>query len=394
MLTAVLPNGTSRRLKTTLWHWKSSRDWPLNPNNINNSRNSISTVCQQSTPHLWHWSYSPHFVDEETEAQSVGASLCSPKWEKPRPAPSMQNLVTTPTKQEHNGVRASGGQRHPHQDHQPGRSLRTDKLGLQGRVRDMGGRGGSNGSRRKSRAGVCLGCPRPVIRGWPEQKVSVTQWHHKGDAFWGMHWTYLPKISCQEMAWETSSPALDEGVCTSLHCSVTKSCLTLWDPMDCRMPGFPVCHSPGACSNACPLGQWCHPTFSSCHPLLLLPSILPRIRVFFNELALPISWQSIGASASAWVLPKNIQGWLPLGLTGLISLQFLTAYSSLQLSSLQLLSRNSQVFSSTTVLKPIISLKNLFFLRNSKPFLQVLIPHREHWTRLLFSHCAKHILLG
>ena len=131
-----------------------------------------------------------------------------------------------------------------------------------------------------------------------------------------------------------------------------------------------------------------------CHPLLLLPSIFPRIRVFFNELALPISWQSIGASASAWVLPKNIQGWLPLGLTGLISLQFLTAYSSLQLCSLQLLSRNSQVFSSTTVLKPIISLKNLLFLSNSKPFLQVFIPHHEHWTRLLFSHCAKHILLG
>ena len=84
--------------------------------------------------------------------------------------PAGRPLVTTPTKQEHDGVRASGGQRHPHQDHQPGRSLRTDKLGLQGRVRDMGGGGGSNGSRRKFRAGVCLGCPRPVIRGWPEQK--------------------------------------------------------------------------------------------------------------------------------------------------------------------------------------------------------------------------------
>ena len=58
-----------------------------------------------------------------------------------------------------------------------------------------------------------------------------------------------------------------------------------------------------------------------CHPLLLLPSIFPRIRVFTNELALRIGGQSIGASTSASVLPMNIQGCFPLGLTGLISLQ-------------------------------------------------------------------------
>ena len=48
--------------------------------------------------------------------------------------------------------------------------------------------------------------------------------------------------------------------------------------------------SPGACSNSCPLGQWCHPAISSCHPLLLLPSIFLSIRVFSNELALHIWW--------------------------------------------------------------------------------------------------------
>ena len=169
----------------------------------------------------------------------------------------------------------------------------------------------------------------------------------------------------------------------------------LCDPTDSSMPGFPALLYLQEFVQLMPaeLMMPSNHLFLFC-PLLLQPSIFPRIRVFFNELALPISWQSIGASASAWVLPKNIQGWLPLGLTGLISLQFLTAYSSLQLCSLQLLSRNSQVFSSTTVLKPIISLKNLLFLSNSKPFLQVFIPHHEHWTRLLFSHCAKHILLG
>ena len=58
-----------------------------------------------------------------------------------------------------------------------------------------------------------------------------------------------------------------------------------------------------------------------CWPLLLLPSIFPNIRVFSNELALCIRWLNIGASASASVLPMIIQGWFPLGLTGLISLQ-------------------------------------------------------------------------
>ena len=50
-----------------------------------------------------------------------------------------------------------------------------------------------------------------------------------------------------------------------------------------------------------------------CHPLLLLPLIFPSIRIFSNE------W--VGVSASASVLPKNIQDWFPLGLTDLISLQ-------------------------------------------------------------------------
>ena len=58
-----------------------------------------------------------------------------------------------------------------------------------------------------------------------------------------------------------------------------------------------------------------------CCPLLLLPSIFPSIRVFSNELALCISGQSTGASASASVLPMNIQDWFPLALTGLISMQ-------------------------------------------------------------------------
>ena len=53
---------------------------------------------------------------------------------------------------------------------------------------------------------------------------------------------------------------------------------------------------------------------------LLLPSIISSIRIVPSELALHINWSSIGTSAS--VLPRNIQGWFPLGMTGLSSLQF------------------------------------------------------------------------
>ena len=56
----------------------------------------------------------------------------------------------------------------------------------------------------------------------------------------------------------------------------------------------PPCPSPTprVYSNSCPLNQWCHPTkhLILCHPLLLLPSIFPNIRVFSNESALCIRW--------------------------------------------------------------------------------------------------------
>ena len=58
------------------------------------------------------------------------------------------------------------------------------------------------------------------------------------------------------------------------------------------------------------------------HPLLLLPSIFPSIRVFSNESVLCSGGQSTGVSASASVFPMNIQDWFPLGLNGLIFLPF------------------------------------------------------------------------
>ena len=85
----------------------------------------------------------------------------------------------------------------------------------------------------------------------------------------------------------------------------------------------PSCPSPtpGVYSNSCPLSRWCHPTISSCCSLLLLPSIFPSIRLFQMSQFFASGGQSIGVSASASVLPMNIQDWFPLGWTGWISLQ-------------------------------------------------------------------------
>ena len=64
--------------------------------------------------------------------------------------------------------------------------------------------------------------------------------------------------------------------------------------------------SPGACSNSCSLSHWCH--LILWHPLLLMPSTFPSIRVFSTELALPSGGQSIGASALASVLLNEYSG--------------------------------------------------------------------------------------
>ena len=55
-----------------------------------------------------------------------------------------------------------------------------------------------------------------------------------------------------------------------------------------------------------------------CHPLLLLSSIIPSIRVFPKSQYFAWAGQSIGVSASTWVLPMNTQDWSPLGWTGWI----------------------------------------------------------------------------
>ena len=95
--------------------------------------------------------------------------------------------------------------------------------------------------------------------------------------------------------------------------------------------------TPRAYSNSCPLSQSCHPTisssvipFSSCLQSFPASGSFPMSYFFISD------GQSIGVSASASVLPMNIQDWFPLGWTGWISLQSKGL---------------SRVFSSTTVQK-------------------------------------------
>ena len=102
--------------------------------------------------------------------------------------------------------------------------------------------------------------------------------------------------------------------------------------------------TPGDCSNSCPSSHWCIPTISS--------SVVPfssRLQSFPATGSFPLSQsfasggQSTGTSASASVLSMNIQGWFPLGLTGLISLQSKRLSESSPTPQLE--SINSLVFS-------------------------------------------------
>ena len=103
--------------------------------------------------------------------------------------------------------------------------------------------------------------------------------------------------------------------------SVTQSCPILCNPMDCSTPGFLVHHQ--LLKLARTHVHWVSDEIHPSHPVIpffclqSLPASgsFPMSQFF-------ISGQSIGASASASVLPKNIQDWFPLGWIGWISLQF------------------------------------------------------------------------
>ena len=78
--------------------------------------------------------------------------------------------------------------------------------------------------------------------------------------------------------------------------------------------------TPGACSNSCPLSQWCHPTISSSEvPFSSCLQSFPASWSFQTSYLFTSGSQSIGVSALASVLPMNTQDWSPLGWTSWIS---------------------------------------------------------------------------
>ena len=99
-------------------------------------------------------------------------------------------------------------------------------------------------------------------------------------------------------------------------CSVAQLCPTLWDPLDWSTPGFPVLHY--LLEFAQTHIHWVNDAIQPSYPLSLHS---PHPQLSSESGFFPMSWLfpsggwSIGASALVSVLPKNIQGWLPLGLT-------------------------------------------------------------------------------
>ena len=113
--------------------------------------------------------------------------------------------------------------------------------------------------------------------------------------------------------------------------------------------------SPCICLNSCPLSQWCHPTISSSViPFSSYPQSFPASGSFPVSQVFASGGHSFGASTLASVLPMNIQGWFPLGLISLITLQSKGL---------------PRVFSNTTVQKHQFFSTQLFSWSNSHPYM-------------------------
>ena len=154
-------------------------------------------------------------------------------------------------------------------------------------------------------------------------------------------------------------------------CSVTKACPILCDPINCSTPSLCPSLSPRVCWNSCPLSQWYPLTISSS---VVLFSSCPQS--FPASGSFPMSWcfastgQSVGASASASVLPMNIQGWFPLGLTGLISL--LSKGLSRVFSSITVQSINSLAL--CLLYGPILTSVHVYWTNHSFDYMDLCVP--------------------
>ena len=140
----------------------------------------------------------------------------------------------------------------------------------------------------------------------------------KVSTFFCVKW-YDINSKCEKLRILVSLEILQVWSSVQFSCSVMSSSLQLHGLQHAR----PLCPSPTpeVYSELCPLSWWCHPAVSSCRvPFSRLQSF-PASGAFPMSQFFTSGGQSISASASASVLPKTIEGWFPLGLTGLISLQ-------------------------------------------------------------------------
>ena len=112
------------------------------------------------------------------------------------------------------------------------------------------------------------------------------------------------------------------GILSSVFsCSVVSDSLQPHEPQHARPPCLSP--TPGVYPNPCPSSWWCHPAISfSVVPFFSCAQSLPASGSFPMSQLFSSGGQSIGASASALILPMNNQDWFPLGWTGWISLQF------------------------------------------------------------------------
>ena len=122
--------------------------------------------------------------------------------------------------------------------------------------------------------------------------------------------------------------------------------------------------TPRACSNSCPSSRWCYPTISSSViPFSSCLQSFPASGSFQMSQFFAWGGQSIAVSASASVLPMNIQDWFPLGWTGFISLQSKGLSRVFSNTTVQ----KHQFFGTQLSLLVVYKLLQLLILRNFQP---------------------------
>ena len=166
--------------------------------------------------------------------------------------------------------------------------------------------------------------------------------------------------------------------------------------MDCSTPEFPVYHQFPECTQT-PLIQWCHPTISS--------SIIPIsscLQSFPTSGSFPVSQffssggQSTGASASASVLPMNVQDWFPLGWTDWISLQskgFSRVFSNTTVQKHQFFDAQLSLWSSSHIHTRLLE-EHSFYYRTSVSKVMSLLFNMLSGLVTAFLPRTKHLLIS